>query len=89
MQVKFSRPEDMPLIDSGQMRYGFWIDDGYMGIEAFTCGWGYYPLSDDTFECISYKDYENTLQYSYDNLTFQVFSDIVSIRHYDETWQLY
>ena len=79
----------MPLIDSNSMRYGFWIDDGDMGIEAFSCGWGYTPLDDDIFECISYKDYDNTIQESYRNLTFQEFSDIVPQRHYDETWKVY
>jgi hypothetical protein len=89
MQVSFSRPLDMPLVDATKLRYGFWIDDGDMGIEAYTCGWGYTPLASDTFECISYKDEDHTIEDSHENYTFQNFSNINLLRHYDETWKLY
>ena len=83
MQVGFSRPLDMPLLDATRLRYGFWIDDGEMGVEAFTCGWGYYPLDDDIFTCVSYKDDDNGMEYNYRDKTFHYFSDINLLRHYD------
>lgn len=83
MKMSFSRPLDMPLIDAGKMRYGFWIDDGEMGLEAFTCGFGYHPLSDEFFTCVSYKDENHTIEESHDKYTFVEFSDIVLLRHYD------
>ena len=73
--LKFSRPRDQPIANSPNFRFGFWIDSGTLGSEAMSCGYGYDPLLETTFGCISYNQPYDIVE-SWRSYTYSNFSNI-------------
>lgn len=74
------------MSDAPRFRYGFWAEAD--GSEGFTCGWGYTPMENDSFLCVSYRD-DYEINEKREKYTYSNFTNIDISRHTDFNWSVY